>query len=111
MSIPEFPLLLAYEIFYTESGQVYHLPGDRKRIPLTNEEFETRIQNLRVNKAQYMLLYDYMFILKKDKWEAIPSGININEVEFYYQLSILTEEDYMKLKYLYSEYGNKTGLS
>lgn len=105
MTTSTFPLLIAYEIFYTEAGQVYHLPGERKRIPLTEAEFNAKIQEYRGNKTGYMLLYDYMFILKKDKWEATPSQINIDEVEFYYHLSILSEEDYMKLKYLYSEYG------
>ncbi|RRJ54829.1 hypothetical protein EHV15_35235 [Paenibacillus oralis] len=107
MTTPSFPLLLAYEIFYTESGRIYHLPGERKRILLTEAEYTARIQKYRDTKTEYMLLYDYMFVLKKDKWEAIPSEINIDEVEFYYQLSIINEQDYMKLKYLYSEYGNK----
>ncbi|MGV2886170.1 hypothetical protein [Paenibacillus taichungensis] len=107
MTTPSFPLLLAYEIFYIEAGQVYHLPGEKKRIPLTEAEYNAKILDYRETKTEYMLLYDYMFVLKKDKWEALPSEINIDEVEFYYQLSILNDEDYMKLKYLYSEYGNK----
>lgn len=106
MTIPAYPLLLAYEIFYFEDGQTFYLPGGRKRVALSDEEYRAKIKELREQKIQYMLLYDYMFILKKDKWEALPSEINMDEVELYYELGILNEEDYMKLKYLYSEYGN-----
>lgn len=107
MTIPAFPLLLAYEIFYTEKGQTYYLPGDRTRIPLSEAEYNAKIQEYRDTNTEYMLLYDYMFVLKKDKWEALPAQINIDEVELYYQLSILSDEDFMKLKYLHAEYGNK----
>lgn len=108
MNPPVFPLLLAYEIFYIEAGQIYQLRGDKIRIPLTEKDFDTKVQKYRETKTEYMLLYDYMFILKKDKWEAMPSEINIEEIEFYYQLSVLNEEEYMKLKYLHSEYAKNS---
>jgi hypothetical protein len=106
MTTPAYPLLLAYEIFYFEGGQTYHLPGGKKRVALSDAEFAAKIEEFRKKKIEYMLLYDYMFVLKKDKWEAVPAEINMDEVEFYYELSILSEEDYMRLKYLHSEYGN-----
>lgn len=105
MNLPQFPLLLAYEVFYFEAGQIYHLPGNKERILLSEADYNTRIENYRKNKTEYMLLYDYMFVLKKDKWDALPANINIDEVELYYELSILNDEEYMKFKYLYSEYG------
>lgn len=105
MSSSVFPLLLAYEIFYFEAGHTFHLPGNKKRILLSEYEYNTKIEEYRNNKIEYMLLYDYMFVLKKDKWEALPAEINIDEIELYYELSILNEEEYMKFKYLYSEYG------
>lgn len=104
MTTQTFPLLLAYEIFYFEAGQAYHLPGGKIRIPLTDTEYLTKITTLREENSEYMLLYDYMFVLKKDMWEAVPLKINMDEIEFYYHLSILDEEAYMKLKYLHSLY-------
>jgi hypothetical protein len=108
MTIPAFPVIIAYEIFYFEEDRVYYLPGGKKRVLITHEEYYARIKEYRAKNIQYMLLYDYMLILKKDKWEAIPEDINIDEVELYYELGILGEEDYQRFKYLYSEYGRNS---
>lgn len=107
ISTTTFPLLLAYDIYYTENAKVYLLPGDRKRIPLTEDELNIRLQKGRKNGTQSMLLYDYMYILKRDVWEASPEKIDIDEIEFLYHLSILDDVEYMNFKYLHSEYGNK----
>ncbi|MCM3130634.1 MULTISPECIES: hypothetical protein [unclassified Paenibacillus] len=109
MTTPTHPMILAYEIFYFEAGKTYYLPGSKQRILLTDSEYDIKIEELRHKEIQYMLLYDYMFALKKDKWEAVPSSINMDEVEFYYELSIINEEEYMLIKYLYSEYTKPKG--
>lgn len=99
-----FPMLIAYEILYMEAGQIFHLFGNKQRLQLTEEEYNQKLTEFHSNNIQYMLLYDYMFVFKKDKWDANPTSIDIDEIEFYYNLSILNEEDFMKLKYLYMEY-------
>jgi hypothetical protein len=99
-----FPILLAYEIFYFEEGKVFHLPGNKQRIQLSEAEYEKRIAYNRKQNISYMLLYDYMLVLKKEHWEKVPSLIPLDEVELNYELSLLNEMEYVHFKYLHSEY-------
>lgn len=109
MTIPSHPMILAYEIFYFEAGKTYYLPGSKQRILLTASEYDKKIEEYRGKNIQYMLLYDYLFTLKKDKWEAVPESIDMDEVDFYYELSIINEEEYMLFTYLHSEYAEPKG--
>jgi hypothetical protein len=104
MNIPAFAQTIICEFFYQESGQYYHCPFDKPRQIISEEEFSLLTRDYTENDQKYMAINDQYITFMKEKWNAMPQKINIEYLEFYYEIGILQEEDYKRFQLLYSRY-------
>ncbi|MEK5358077.1 hypothetical protein [Paenibacillus sp. FSL L8-0709] len=103
MKTPTLGIIFTMEFFYCESGIYYHLQYEQPKKEISFADFELLTQQFNQTNQKYMIIYDHLLALTKDKWDALPTQIDLNYLELYYQMGIFSEEDYMKYRLLYSE--------
>lgn len=106
MKIPSLGIILTTEFFYCEADQYFHLQYNQPKREISFAEYEYLTNEYSKTDQQFMTFYDYHMTLRKDKWEALPQSIDMNFLELFYEIGLMTEEEYMHYRLLYTEKNN-----
>lgn len=85
-----------FEFFYKENGKLYQVRRKRVRQEVTWEEFEKVKSECLINDNVAYLLYTEKQVRQLLKeWEAEPKKINLHQLRLFYELTLLSDKDYI----------------
>jgi hypothetical protein len=95
--LTQFPASIIYSIYYRKDDKIYRISEKGIWSEISLIQLETEIKKHTINDEKYTIIYHHIILNKLDYWFAKPDNINKDELEFWYSLGILPEEDYLIL--------------
>ncbi|QNR65251.1 hypothetical protein IAQ67_15165 [Paenibacillus peoriae] len=90
----KYPISLSGVVFYWENDRYYELFENGVREEMTREVFESRSTEYNQNGTPIMIIDDKQIDLLLQIWSQAPYKIEKERLQFYFDFSIITLEEY-----------------
>ncbi|MGF7036577.1 hypothetical protein J2T17_007651 [Paenibacillus mucilaginosus] len=90
-----FALSVTTRIYYRTRNQIFRIFEGPRWVELSQEQLQAELARCKETGEKYMMVYDYMIMSKCDKWDASPSSITRDELDFWALYGLLSEEQYL----------------